>query len=67
MSAAPSDDGEAVERIIRRAEALGYDAERVALALGQPRPRPTEYQTVEEVRSQSWFTWPSRSRPARPS
>jgi hypothetical protein len=42
-----------IERIMRRAEQLGMDPQRVAVALGYYRP-PIAYQTVERLRPRSW-------------
>ncbi len=45
-----------VERLMRRAEELGHDPQRVARALGHAAPRPVEYQpTMKFVEHQSWF------------
>ncbi len=41
-----------VERIMQRAEAIGIDPHRVALALAYARG-PTEYQTVERLEGRS--------------
>lgn len=38
-----------VERIMRRAQELGHDPERVARALDQPPPAAIEYQPVMEL------------------
>lgn len=48
-------DRHLVERIMRRAEEMGHDPERVARAL-KHRPRAQiEYQPVMEVEERSWF------------
>ena len=41
------------ERIIRRAQELGHDPERVARAMRHTRPAPAERQPVMEVRDHS--------------
>ena len=44
-----------VERIMRRAEALGYDPARVARALEHDPLPPVQLQPVMELRRQSWL------------
>ena len=44
-----------VERIMRRAAALGHDPERVGRALNRGPDAPVEYQPVMEVEPRSWF------------
>lgn len=49
-------EGHEVERLMRRAEELGHDPQRVARALNHPPPPPVEYQpTMEFTERQSWF------------
>jgi hypothetical protein len=45
-----------VERLMRRAEELGHDPQRVARALGHAAPPQAEYQaTMKFVERRSWF------------
>jgi hypothetical protein len=45
-----------IERIMRKAEALGEDPQRVARALGHRDREPVELQAVQEVERQSWLS-----------
>ena len=49
-------DRQEIERIMRRAEALGQDPLRVARALGHADRGPAELQAVQEVKRQFWLT-----------
>ena len=49
-------DRQEIERIMRKAEALGHDPLRVARALGHPAREPAELQAVQAVQRQSWLT-----------
>lgn len=55
MSEAPQDHRQATERILRRAEAKGLDAERAARALNHRAALPEEQQASEEAKPQSWL------------
>jgi hypothetical protein len=57
MSEVSEGDNQDIERMMRRAEAMGLSPERVARAVNHPAPDPTAYQAVEEVqpRPSSWF------------
>jgi hypothetical protein len=44
-----------VERLMRRAEDLGHDPERVARAVGHLQPPPIEAQPVAEIVPRRWF------------
>jgi hypothetical protein len=44
-----------IERIMRKAEALGEDPHRVATALGHTARGPMELQAVETVERRSWL------------
>ena len=57
MSQAPEDERQYIERVMRRAEAMGLSPQRVARAVNHSEPDPTEYQAVEEVQRgpRSWF------------
>jgi hypothetical protein len=52
-----------IERIMRRAAQLGFDPQRVAVALDY-HEKPTTFQRVEQVRPCSWyqrlFAWSRR-------
>lgn len=51
----PNEGGrQEIERIMRRAEALGEDPQRVATALGHTDREPAELQAVEDLERQSW-------------
>lgn len=52
----PTEGGrQEIERIMRKAEAMGEDSQRVATALGHTDRDPAELQAVEEVERQSWL------------
>jgi hypothetical protein len=57
MSQAPDDEHQYIERVMRRADAMGLSPQRVARAVNHSEPDPTEYQAVEEAqpRPRSWF------------
>lgn len=49
-------DRHEVERLMRRAENLGHDPQRVARALDHAPPPPVEYQpTMQFAERRSWF------------
>jgi hypothetical protein len=53
----PTEGGrQEIERIMRKAEALGEDPQRVAWALGHRHREPAELQAVQEVERQSWLS-----------
>jgi hypothetical protein len=60
-------DSQVVERIMRRAEAMGLDPERVGRALDHKAPQPTEYQATEDMEPRSRFRRSVAARFARTS
>jgi hypothetical protein len=55
MSELSHDQRQAIERIMRKAEAMGLDPQRVASALRLPPAAPAEHQAVQDLQPRSWF------------
>ena len=55
MEASAEDRRQTIERIMRKAETLGEDPQRVARALGYAVRDPMELQAVEELEPRSWL------------
>ena len=67
MTGATEAERQAVERIMRKAEDMGLDPQRVARALQHDPPPPTEHQATEEPQRRSVFGRNAARRFARPS